>query len=452
MDGYVYKAVNGIKRTEREHDALIYEKSMELVKSHDLFFDQEYLIPSDLEMADRLYDAAINLLEDVGVFCIDTGRVIELSRKEIVRCIRNACSSFSTGENSELTQVSYRNVLDEGMPVILGGPTSAPISEELFIAVHRSYAKYSSVDSIAPGSINSSNVQSYGKGNPLVMLEGHNAVNLVKEACRLEGRSGISCVSPPFIEDTKTAISIANSKFMGLGDLQELYPLPDLKTDFNRISRALHYISIGTSFVTSTKMIMGTMTNAIAEQFAIEIVAELLKSRIIYSSPLVYAHPCSLQNSASRSIETLWASFMASMAVSRNSHLLHGIVINNSSGPCTESMMYETAVQTIGCVVCGADSIAGPLPNKGGLPDHAGGLDSFFMAKIAEIATSLSLDDANYLCMELYNRYAGQKPELGQSFNECYDLNKIEPSEEYHDIYDRVMDQVYDTLTRRFSK
>jgi methylamine--corrinoid protein Co-methyltransferase len=449
MNNHITQMLHGDKRSESEHDEIIYQTSFDLVELHNVYNDKESVIPFDFKMTDRIFDAAIELLENTGIFCTDTNRVIRVSKEEIKRNLDNAQPSFTIGQNSETNTAYFRNVLDTRIPLIMGGPTAVPVSEDQFVPIHRSYTKIKSIACISPATLHE-NV--FEKNNPLKMLEGHKAVNFVNEACRLEGRLGMSCVSPPFIEDPLTSISIANPKIMGPGDLQEFYPLPDLKADLSQISRVVHYKTIGVPYLVTNIMIMGGMTSSTPEQFAIQMVAESIKNKLLYSAPMGFITPSTLQTAASRSLETMWAIFSASMAISRNARFLHGIVIQNSSGPCTESMMYETAVQTIGSTICGTDSLAGPIPNRGSSLNHAGGLDALFMIKTAELATALNLDDANYLCMELYNMYADQKPEIGKKFDECYNITNIEASQEYYETYDTSLNTIYDILGAKISE
>lgn len=447
MEDLIYRMFSGKKRAESEHERLIYKNTLDLADSHNIFFEADTLVPNDVKMADRVFDAAVNLLEEVGIYCTDTGRTLELDKAEIRRSLQNACPDFTMGHGPETITVSFRHVMDERIPMICGGPDAVPITEDMFIPVHRSYSKINLIDSIAPASFHSMDIERHKfKGTPLAMLDAHKAVKLIKEACRLEGRGGICCFTPPFIDDPKTAISIANPEFMGLGDIQEIYPLTDLKINLNEISRAVHHQSIGSYYNSASILIMGGITTAVPEQFAIEMTAEILKNKVIYRSQMSSIHPNHLQSPASRSPEVLWASFITSMAISRNTHYIHGTVINNFSGPCTESMMYETAVQTIGSTVCGSDYLSGPVSNAGNELNHSGGLDALFMAKTAELATALSLGDANYLCTEIYKKYKGEKPEFGKPFEECYNIKTIEPSEEYYTIYEQAMGQVYDFL------
>ncbi|MEL4305262.1 monomethylamine:corrinoid methyltransferase [Methanococcoides sp. LMO-2] len=435
------------KRTRGEHETLIYETSLELVDAYDIFYDEGELISSNFHMADRIYNAAIELLEHVGVLFDDEDRVLELNRNEIISAIRNKKRSFKIGEGIDATTLHFRDVLDNQMPLIMGGPNSSPISFEMFVPIHRSYAKIGMLDSIAPGIIhefpNSMLIKPFYE-----LYSVHEAASNLKQACNLEGRSGLCCVSPPFVEDIRASISIANSNSMGTGDFQEFYPRPDLTATNDEIVRAVHYKMVGLNYLCTHSVIMGGMTSASAGQFAIELVAEAIKSNVLYSG-IFFKNPTNVQLPTSTTLNTLWASFMSSIALSRNIHIPYGNVIRNSAGPCTKMSFYETAVQTIGSVVCGDDIVAGPILNNGSMVDHAAGLESQFMAEIAELATTLSLEDANLLCLQLFSKYKNKikKVDTGKTFSECYDITTLEPSAEYRTKYDEVIKEIYGILT-----
>jgi methylamine--corrinoid protein Co-methyltransferase len=439
--------LNGKKIEEKEHERLLYETNMELVREYDIHFDGEEMIPSDPYMADRVFDAAIYLMEEVGVYSIDTGRVIELTREEIINGIRNTKESYNIGEGLDAKTIVFRDVLDDRTPLILGGPCGAPISIESYIQIHRSYAKLNVIDALAPASIYEIPESTYYK-TPLNLHSAHASINYVKEASALEGRPGMCCSTPPFIEDIRAALSIANPTFTKKGDMHEIYQQLDLKTNFDAITKAIHYRATGTLYICDQGILLGGRTIVSPEQLAVQIVAEGLKSKLIHNGHMYFKEPDLLQTGAASSRDTLWASFMASMAITRNTQYIHGTDISNSAGPCSEMMMYETATQTIGNVVCGTDVLAGPISNAARLIDHSAGLDSLFMANIAKLATSLSIADANHLCEGIYAQYKDKmkKPDMGKSFEECYYFNTIEPTSEFLQIYDNVIRRVYEIL------
>ncbi|WP_440951456.1 monomethylamine:corrinoid methyltransferase [Methanococcoides sp. FTZ1] len=434
------------KRTKSEHDLFLYETSLELVDSYDIFYDGNELISQDFGMADRVYHAATELLERVGVHFNDKDIVLEISKEDIEKRLQLQRRSFMIGEDADRMTLNFRNVLDDKMPFIIGGPTAMPLSAEMYIPIHRSYAKVDLIDSLGPGTIHSYLEPGLVK-ELSSFYSAHESISYMKQACSLEGRPGICCLPPPFIEDVWNSISIANPKFMSMGDFQEIYPLPDLSTNMDEILRAVHYKLLGVNHLCTHTLVMGGMTSISAEQFAIQVVAEALKSKVLYSG-VFFKNPTNVHLPTSTSFETMWASFISSIALSRNTRSQFGTVISNSAGPCTKMSFYETAVQTIGYVVCGDDLLSGPILNNGSIVDHAAGLESQFMAEVAELATTLSIEDANFLAMELFNKYKNKvkKPDVGKTFKECYNLTTLEPTAEYRTQHTKVTKEIYDLM------
>lgn len=440
----IEQMLNGEKIKETEHDVLIYKTSSELVETHDISFDPGHPVPSDVKMADRVYTAALELLERVGIYSMDTGRVVKLGEDEIINGIQNTRGSYTVGNGIDKTEFFFRDLLDDRKPIIMGGPCGTPISAESYIPVHRSYAKLNCIDIIAPATIYEM-FDPHLMKTPLSLYTAQTAVTLVKEACALEGRPDMCFTGPPSISDLKAAVAITHPRFMREWDVQEIYQQLDLKTNFDAVTKAIHYRSIGCVYLCDQGFILGGETTDRPEQMAIEVVAEALKARLIHQGHMYFKQVDDLRTGAGSTLEAMWSSFIGSMALTRNTRYLHGTDINNSAGPCTTMMMYETAAQTIGNVVCGTDILAGPMPNGAHIIDHAGGLDAQLMAEVAELSTSLSMEDANFLCLELFKLYENKlkRPDYGMPFMECYNPKTLEPSMEYMEKYRQVLQDIY---------
>jgi methylamine--corrinoid protein Co-methyltransferase len=286
------------------------------------------------------------------------------------------------------------------------------------------------------------------KGTPLTIYRAQKGIVELKEACRQEGRPNMCIVTPPYIEDDYSAISITHPMFMRPSDLQEIIS-QGFKVTYDELTRAVHYKTLGVNSLCTQMGVMGGITAASPEQFAIELVAQGLKVLYAYSSSAYFKYPTNIEYAPSASLDTLRASFVSSMALSRNTRQFHGTVVHNSAGPCTKMMMYETAIQTIGYTVCGDDMLSGPVASGGRIPDYTGGLDAQFMAEVADIAKRLSLTDADFVCKEIYEKYKYkiEEPDIGFSFTQCYDIDTIEPSDEYYKIYNSVINDLYDILS-----
>jgi hypothetical protein len=60
----------------------------ELVKEYDIKFDPERPVSSDGAMADRVFQAGVQLFHEIGVYHMDTSRVIKYGMDEIEEGLR----------------------------------------------------------------------------------------------------------------------------------------------------------------------------------------------------------------------------------------------------------------------------------------------------------------------------------------------------------------------------
>ena len=88
-------------------------------------------INTDDDLADRYFQAALDLAEETGILCLDTHRVLKYSREEILAGLKNALSEFTLGENKDTITIKARKPEDSRRP-IFGGPLSIQVSEQYF--------------------------------------------------------------------------------------------------------------------------------------------------------------------------------------------------------------------------------------------------------------------------------------------------------------------------------
>ena len=110
--------------------------------------DKNQIIPTDESLMHHLFQAGLELLTTCGVYCIDTKRVIKYTEEEILASLDKA-QYGEIGKNGRMIQCRKHD--DKRPPIIQGGPTGAPCSEEHFMAIHQSYAQEPVVDTIVDG-------------------------------------------------------------------------------------------------------------------------------------------------------------------------------------------------------------------------------------------------------------------------------------------------------------
>lgn len=106
---------------------------------------------------------------------------------------------------------------------------------------------------------------------------------------------------------------------------------------------------------------------------------------------------------------------------------------------------YKTAIQTIAYTVSRDAILSGPILNNASAVNHAAGLESHFMAEMADLGRTLTLSQANELCLSLYEKFRNRikTPNKGKAFTECYDVESITPRPEYYKKYVGVISEIH---------
>ena len=67
------------------------------------------ILPEDLDLADRLFDAGVEMLQAVGIYCMDTGTVMKVTEDEIWDAIECSPKSITVGRGVDAVTVSARH-------------------------------------------------------------------------------------------------------------------------------------------------------------------------------------------------------------------------------------------------------------------------------------------------------------------------------------------------------
>ena len=193
FDSYEFydRAKVGEKCTQDDWDLMkIPMKAMELKQKYGLDFKGEF-IPTDKDMMENLFKAGFEMLLECGIYCTDTHRIVKYTEDEIWDAINNVQKEFTLGTGRDAVNVRKRSVGDKRKPIVQGGPTGSPISEEVFMPVHMSYALEKEVDTIVDGVMTSVRGKSPVPGSPYEVLSAKTETRLIKQACAMAGRPGM---------------------------------------------------------------------------------------------------------------------------------------------------------------------------------------------------------------------------------------------------------------------
>jgi methylamine--corrinoid protein Co-methyltransferase len=142
----------------------------------------------------------------------------------------------------------------------------------------------------------------------------------------------------------------------------------------------------------------------------------------------------------------LWSLSMVFEALARNTHICANSVLNQTAGPATDMILYESAVGMMTLAVTGATSCTGPRTSGGKYTNFITPVETQFAGEVFKKSPTMELAQANSIAKQLIPKYEPMlgKPPKGKSIKECYDLDKMEPTAEWRAIYETVKQECID--------
>jgi methylamine---corrinoid protein Co-methyltransferase len=444
---YYERALDGERMDPEVFDTeVLPEKLQELVQKHEISYNREDVVPQDLDMAKRVFDAALELVTDLGIYFMDTRSIIKITRGEVLRALTEAPASHSIGTGAEAKECRARSIGDEAPPLIIGGVNGAPISEENYVKILTSYAK-EPVDGLHTGTIQTLFGQEIRAKSPSELLVCKYEALWAREALLKAGKPGLSILG---IMSGSTSESQNAGDFDGglrPSDMHLVVFLNEMKADGDVFMKIAHNQFLGNII---DACMGGPIIGGYAggpESAAVTAVAEIMAAYAI-TRPMTFSmYPVNLFSNVSSDRWTVWMSSMASMAFKASGHdLMLAMYQGAASGPCTEMLMNEIATQTIAHTTAGFSFIYGPVGCSMNKMDCFSGMEARMLSEISKAATGMSLSQANEITMKLNADYedavkSNTTPQ-GQNFSECYDTDRIIPSSEYVALWEEKKEKL----------
>ena len=149
------------------------------------------IIPEDEDLIDRLFMAGIDMLITTGFYNTNLGKVLSVTEDEVYDGLKTAPTSIKLGKGKDKVNCKSRHVGSKRRPIIQGGPTGAPVSEEVFPYMIQSYAQEKGVDTIVSGVLNTINGNPATTNTPWEIRATLAEIRSVREACAMVGRPGM---------------------------------------------------------------------------------------------------------------------------------------------------------------------------------------------------------------------------------------------------------------------
>jgi len=194
IDAY-NRAISGPKVDEKEWDfKIIPTKTAAAAKEHGVKCPRETII-CDADMADRIYAAGKQLLLELGYYVIDTHRIIRVTEEELNDGLKYAPFELKLGTGRDSARMRQRKVggLNYSFrPVIEGGPTGAPVSEQWFLQEMTSFAQEGCIDTIVNGVLSTFQGWEVVPGSVYEVKAVKAEQQYIRLACSNAGRPGMA--------------------------------------------------------------------------------------------------------------------------------------------------------------------------------------------------------------------------------------------------------------------
>jgi methylamine--corrinoid protein Co-methyltransferase len=439
LEKIVERSETGPYVKESDFDLGLAKYVMELVKKYALEFDSGVLVPHDNDLADRVYQAAVDLVEEVGIYNQSTERRILFTRAEIEAAVAAAPDSVVLGTGKDAVVERHRTVEDLEPCRMHSGPTGTPTSEEYHALILQSCAQEPLVDYLGHGSVATYNGQLIIPGTPLEILAARRDAIQAREVVRLAGRPGMH------IEDVAVSLTCAGKMAtfepengMRSSDGLLVSQIPELKTNYDQLSRVAYLQLVDMHIVDLMTPLIGGLGGG-APGTAIVTVASHIMGVLCYAVSYHFMGHMSLQWSHNTGPMGLWIQAVAGQAIARNTPMVSANDLYPRSGLGTEEVFWEVAAGAMIGAVCGLHQ-HGVGATCGNELDHTSGLEARFQAEVAHAALGKSRQEVNELALECLSHYQDKlaDPDLGEPFPKLYNLDTLEPLPKWLDKYQMV--------------
>jgi len=435
----------GEKVEEKKWDMEFFRTISELVEKYGIEFPGEHcFINMDDELVERAFEAAIELLEKVGIYCITTRRRVRLEREEILTAIGETPTEILMGEGRDRRVWKQRKVEEKGKLNICPGHHS-PFTEDLAGLIVSNLAQIPRADFIEGFNFPKVDGREI-MGAPMEVYASRRQLEWMREGVRKAGRPGLAVVYYPINTRAEDLIGVIDPDYgLRRTDGILLTLLPDLKMEQDMLSAAIVYEEYGSFKLSGSFAIVGGFCGGI-EGAIIEGIAKPIACMIAYRDYIHYTGVEHVHMLNGRQILVPginWARSVVNQALNRFTHTICMRWVIPISGPGTELNLLEVAMQSIEAPINGMNLYAPrhcrTTTNHGQTP-----LEAEWMIEVSDAVIDQGFDrpGASELLAKLTKRLESEKPALGYDITECYDLAHHRPAPHYEKAYVSAKEQL----------
>ena len=440
------RTLKGPVMSEKDFDMKIFIPRLKnVVKNYGIQYNRETPVPSEDEMADHLYEAAVDFLSQVGVYCQDTNRIIQFTQAEILEAVREAPGKCFAGEGKEAGVFGMREPDDRKAPWLHVGSGIVTTSEEMATDKIESYGSIAEANSISIPALDNIRGIPVMAGSPAELYAAIRSIKIGREALRQAGRPGL-----PIMNLISTAAA-AVTTIAASGPQFGLRPtdgwlcgvISEMKIDFGTMNKVAYLLNWGANIGAESGPILGGYCGG-APGTAVVSTAYILMGLLVQKGNYQLSFPVHFRYGCSTTRDVLWAVSASCQAASRNIPMPVIWLGYMAGGPNTKVYFYEAAAHLLSAITSGAPSVQTPHPAKAVKTDGFTPMECKFGVEMAKAATQINRQQANEMVIRLLEKYESQieRAPTGSRYQECYDVTTGKPGEDYVRLYAEVKEEL----------
>jgi len=440
------RALNGPIMSEKEFDMKVFVPRLKSVTDdYGIRYDKDNPVPSDDKAADNLFEAAVDFMSQVGVYCKDTNRIIQFKRDEILEVLKGAPGRCLAGEGKEAGVFGMRRPDEQKHPWFHVGSGIVASSEEIATNLIEGYASIAESNSISISALDSIRGISVMAGSPAEFYAAIRGIKIGLEAIKRAGRPGLPIMN--LISTSASALTAiaASAPQFGLRPTDGWLcgTIAEMKIDFGVMTKVAYLLSSGANVGAETAPILGGYCGGPAGT-AVVSTAYILMGLLVHKGNYQLSFPVHFRYGCSTTRDVLWAVSASCQAASRNVPMPVIWLGYMASGLSTKMYFYEAAAWLLCAVTSGAPSVQTPHPAKAVKIDGITPMEAKFGVEMGIAAAKLTREEASERVIRLLEKYESQIPTApeGDRYQDCYNVVTGKPNELYVRLYNEVKEEL----------
>ncbi len=224
-------------------------------------------------------------------------------------------------------------------------------------------------------------------------------------------------------------------------DAHEVSQLNELKIDMAGLNMLAGWGANGDVVMMEQMPIFGGYVGGV-EETAICDVATMIASFAIFDCDIHLDGPIHIRWGTTSTRETLQIAAHAAAALDMNTDFLLANQYYTLAGPCTQMCLLEIAAQAMTDTASGRELLSGVASSKGVTQNKTTGMEARLMGEVSLATCGMDVSDVNQVIdrvVRMYEKDFANAPQ-GKSFQDCYNVKELEPTDEYVDLYDSTID------------